>query len=72
MNSFFALSAAMRFVVMGADCTNAFADAYAPSPTLPTYVRIGDAHTNWYHSCHEKEIDRSFVLPLLKAFRDTL
>jgi hypothetical protein len=62
---FFALSAAMSFVVMGADCTNAYASA--PSPGQPTYARIDDAYADWYRSRHGKEVDRSLVLPGLNA-----
>jgi hypothetical protein len=67
MRLFFALSAAMGFVVMGADCTNAYANS--PSPTQATYVRIDDAYADWYRSRHGKEVDRSLVLPVLKAFQ---
>jgi hypothetical protein len=67
MRLFFALSAAMGFVVMGADCTNAYANS--PSPTQATYVRIDDAYADWYRSRHGKEVDRSLVLPVLKALQ---
>jgi hypothetical protein len=40
MRLFFALSAAMDFVVKGADCTN------SPSPNQPTFVRIDDAYAS--------------------------
>jgi hypothetical protein len=65
MRLFFALSAAMGFVVMGADCTNAYANSL--SPTQATYVRIDDAYADWNCSRHGKEVDRSLVLPVLKA-----
>jgi hypothetical protein len=65
MRLFFALSAAMSFVVMGADCTNTYANS--PSPTQATYVRIDDAYANWYLFRQGKEGDRSLVLPVLKA-----
>jgi hypothetical protein len=61
------LSAAVGFVVMGADCTNAYANS--PSPTQSTYVRIDDAYADWYRSHHGKEADLSFVLPVLKALQ---
>jgi hypothetical protein len=54
MRLFFALSAARGFVVMGADCVNAYANS--PSPTQATYVRIDDAYANWYRSRHEREL----------------
>jgi hypothetical protein len=37
----------MTFVVMAADCTNAY--------------------VNWYRSRYRNEVDRSLVLPVLKA-----
>jgi hypothetical protein len=67
MRLLFALSAAMGFVVMGADCTNA--SAKSPSPTQATYVRIDDANADWYRSRHEKKVDRSLVLPVLQALQ---
>jgi hypothetical protein len=67
MRLFFALSAAIGFVVMGADCTNAYANS--PSPTQATYVQIDDAYADWYRSCHGKEVDRSLVLPVLKTLQ---
>jgi hypothetical protein len=57
----------MGFVVMGADCTNAYSNS--PSPTQAIYVRIDDAYADWYRSRHEKEVDRSLVLPVLKALQ---
>jgi hypothetical protein len=60
-------AAAMGFVVMGADCTNAYANS--PSPTQATCVRIDYAYTDWYRSRHGEEADRSSVLPVLKALQ---
>jgi hypothetical protein len=57
----------LRFAQMGADCTNAYAKS--PSPTQPTFVRIDDAYADWYRSRHGKEVDRSLVLPVLKALQ---
>jgi hypothetical protein len=62
---FSVLSAAMSLVVMGADCTNAYANT--PSLSQPTYVRIDDAYTDWYHSRYGKEVGLSLVLPVLKT-----
>jgi hypothetical protein len=44
--------------------------ANAPSPTQPTYGRIDDAYSDWYHSRHGKEVDRSLVLLVLKALQE--
>jgi hypothetical protein len=69
MRLFFALSAAMGFVVKGADCTNTNAYANSPSPTQPTFVWIDDAYADWYRARHGKDVDRSLVLPVLKALQ---
>jgi hypothetical protein len=61
MSLFFAWSAALSFVVMGADRTNVYANAL--SPTQPTFVQIEDA------SRHGKEVDNSLVLPVLKVLQ---
>jgi hypothetical protein len=63
----FALSTAVGFVVMGADCTNTHANA--PSPTQSSDVRINGTYADWYRSRHGKEVDRSLVLPVLKALQ---
>jgi hypothetical protein len=63
MPLFFALFAAMDFVVTSANCTNAYANS--PSPTQATYVRNAD----WYCYRHGKEVDRSSVLPVLKTLQ---
>jgi hypothetical protein len=57
--------AATVLVLMGADCTDAHANA--PSPTQPMYVRIDDACAEWYRSRHGKEVNRSFMPPVIKA-----
>jgi hypothetical protein len=67
MRLFFALSAAQGFVVLGADCTNAYANS--PSPTQQTFVRIDDCYADWYRSRYGKEVDRTLVLPVLKALQ---
>jgi hypothetical protein len=36
---------------------------------MRTYVRFGDAYADWYRSRHGKEVDRSLVLPVPKAFQ---
>jgi hypothetical protein len=65
-----ALSAAMDFVVMDTDCTNSHANS--PSPTHRAYIRIDDACVDWYRSRRGKEVDRSLVLPVLKALQGHL
>jgi hypothetical protein len=67
MRLFFALSAAMTFVVMGADCTKTCANS--SSSTQATGFRVDDVHVDWYRSRHGKEIDRSMVLPVFKVLQ---
>jgi hypothetical protein len=67
MHLFFTLHAAMSFAAMGVDCTNAYANA--PSPGQPTYARIDDDYADWHPSRHGKEVDRSWVVPVLKALQ---
>jgi hypothetical protein len=54
-------------VVMGADCTNSYANV--PSPIQPTFVSIDDACSVWYRSRHGKEVDRLSGLPVLNALQ---
>jgi hypothetical protein len=61
MSLFFAWSAAMSFVVMGADRTNVYANTL--SPTQPTYVQIEDTFRQG------KEVDNSLVLPVLQVLQ---
>jgi hypothetical protein len=65
MRLFLSLSAVTVLVLMGADYTDAYANA--PSPTQPTYVRIDDAYVDWFRSRHGKEVDHSLMLPVLKV-----
>jgi hypothetical protein len=62
MRFFFALPDAILFVVMDADCTNAYSNA--PPPTQSVYVRFDDDSSR-----HGNEADRSLVLPVLKALQ---
>jgi hypothetical protein len=54
-------------VVIGVDCTNAYANSL--SPTQATYVRIDGAYADWYRSRHGIKLDRSLVLPVLTALQ---
>jgi hypothetical protein len=58
---FFALSAALNFLLYGRDAQDAF--AHSPTPKDATYVRIDDAFANWYQHRFGKAIDRQHVLP---------
>jgi hypothetical protein len=63
----FTLSVAIGFVVVGADRTNAYANA--PSPIKPRYVRIDDAYADWHRSRNGKEVDSSLMLPVIKVLQ---
>jgi hypothetical protein len=59
----FVPSVAISFVVIGAERTDACASA--SSPGQPTNVRVDNTYADCYRSRHEKEVDRSVVLPVL-------
>jgi hypothetical protein len=69
MRLFFALSATMGFVVMGVDCTNAYANS--PSPAQAAYVRIDDAYTNWYRSRLARKLTARWYYQYSRPWRDT-
>jgi hypothetical protein len=55
----------MSYVVMGADCTNAFANIPSPTQLTP----FDDAYTDWYRSNDGKQADRFLVLSVFKTFQ---
>jgi hypothetical protein len=67
MGLFCFVSTVMSFVVMGADCTDTYANA--SSPTQPTYIRIDSTSVDWCRSRHGNEVDCSLVLPMLKTLQ---
>jgi hypothetical protein len=64
---FFALAARLSYRVFGGDAQDAF--AHSPGPTVPTFVHIDDAYADWYATKHGIPVDRSMVLPVLRALQ---
>jgi hypothetical protein len=64
---FYALSARMNYRVYGGDAQDAF--AHSPGPSVPTFVHIDDAYADWYYNKYGVKLDRSFVLPVLRALQ---
>ena len=62
---FFALSAALGYVLTVADTSNAFQQA--PPPPYPCYLRIDESYQDWYKHRFGKDIDADqYVVPVLK------
>ena len=66
---FWAAAAINNYVVLGADASNAFAEA--PPPKAPLYVRVDENYRNWYrHKFPDKPpIPDDFVLRVRKALQ---
>ena len=65
---FLAISAILIHKIFGGDATN----AYAHSPgdfTTPTFVSIDEQHFEWHEARYKKKLNRSIVLPILKAIQ---
>jgi hypothetical protein len=64
---FLGLSASLNYQIFGGNAQDAF--AHSPAPTVPTYVAIDDACSNW---CFDKRgicLERGLVLPVLHALQ---
>jgi hypothetical protein len=66
---FFALSAAVWFLVMGADCTNAY--AHSPSPTQATYVPIDDVTPTGITLAMERNLTARWHYQCSRPCKDT-
>ena len=64
---FWALSAVQGLIVVGADASNAFAEA--PAPKAPLYVEIDNQYREWWKSKGKDEIPSNFVLPVNHALQ---
>ena len=66
---FWAATAAMNFTTIGADATNAFAEA--PPPVAPLFVRIDQQYRDWYaHTFpHKPPIPPNYTLPVKGALQ---
>jgi hypothetical protein len=64
---FFALAAALNYLVYGGNVQDAF--AHSPAPKIPTFVRIDDAFAEWYKHRFNLDLDRRQVLPVQHALQ---
>ena len=69
LRAFYAIAAVKGFVITGADCTNAYANA--PSPTKECYLLVDDAYIDWYtrRFPNRPVPRRGQVLPIQKALQ---
>jgi hypothetical protein len=64
---FLALSASLNYLIYGGDAQDAF--AHSPAPTVPTFVSIDDAYSDWYFDKYGIRLARGLVLPVLHALQ---
>ena len=65
---FWSIAAAKNLIVLGADASNAFAEADAPK--VPLFVRVNQPYRDWWtQSKHNPPIPNGFVLPVHKALQ---
>lgn len=64
---FLALSASLNYQIYGGDAQDAF--AHSPAPTVPTFVAIDDAYSDWYFDKYGIRLARGLVLPVLHALQ---
>ena len=66
---FWAATAINNFITIGADASNAFAEA--PAPVAPLYVYVDEQFRQWYRARYpnRKEIPPGFVLRVKKALQ---
>lgn len=65
--TFWATAAINGMIVMGADASNAFAEA--PPPKAPLYVVVDQQFREWWKSKVRGEIEKSWVLPVKHALQ---
>ena len=65
---FIALSALLNHRCFGAELCDAYAHSFQTF-SLPTFVSIDDPYTEWYKARHGIDLDRTMVLPGLKAIQ---
>ena len=64
---FWGTVAAKNLIVRGADASNAFAEASAP--TIPLYARVDTQYREWYQHKFNKQIPEDYVLLVHKALQ---
>jgi hypothetical protein len=62
-----ALSASLNYVIYKGDVRDAY--AHSPGPEMPTFVRICDQFADWYLERKGVPINRSHVIPMLRALQ---
>ena len=66
--TFWAIAASKNYIVLGADASNAFAEADAPKH--PLYVRVNQPYREWWKDCmKQNDIPQGWVLPVHKALQ---
>ena len=64
---FYALSALHNYYIIGADATNAYAEA--PPPVAQLYVKVDKPYREWYLKKYGKLIPDGYVLPVKHALQ---
>ena len=64
---FIALAAEKNDRLFGGNAKDPFACSLAPE--VPTFMMINNQCYNWYLNCFGKELDKSRVLPVLRALQ---
>ena len=64
---FIALCAADNLTIYGGDVKDAF--AHSPGPSMPTFMKVDDAFSDWYLEQTGKRLDKDLVLPVLRALQ---
>jgi hypothetical protein len=62
-----ALSANLNYVIYKGDVRDAY--AHSPGPETPTFIRICDQFADWYRERKGTSVNRSHVIPLLRALQ---
>ena len=64
---FFAISAQLNLKIYGGDAKDNF--VHSPGPVVPTYMSIDEVYAEWYEHKFGKKLNRSMVLPVLRALQ---
>ena len=64
----FALAAELTFLLSCWDAKDAFVNSQAPE--VPTFMMIDNQYYEWHFHCFRKKLDKSCVLPVLRALQE--
>jgi hypothetical protein len=64
---FMALAAKLNYTIWKGDVRDAY--AHSPGPETPTFIRICDQFADWYQARKGHAVNRSHVIPLLRALQ---